>query len=60
MMNDQRKCIWDLDVIVAETHRVVFEEEVTLKEAIEMYSQEIYEDVIDTVNTTIQEVLGGE
>lgn len=60
-MNSVKKSgVWDLDVIISETHRVCFDSEVTIQEAMKMYMNDVYEDVIDIKNTQVQSVLGGE
>lgn len=54
------EAVWDLDVMVRATHRVCFEEPVTLAEAMVLYEEGKFEDVVDERDQTIVEVLGGE
>lgn len=42
-----KRDVWDLDVKVEARYRVCFDRSVTLEEAIEMFNDGEYEDVID-------------
>lgn len=55
----ERKSVWDLDVVINETHRVCFDEEVTLREAMDMYMDGVFEDVIDVTNSDLESVISG-
>jgi len=54
-----RKTVWDLSVIVYETHRASFEEALTREEAMEAYGQGEEMDLIDVRDTTVHEIYDG-
>lgn len=54
-----RKNFWTLYVEICETHKVSFDEELTLEEAKEAYLSGDFADVIDATDTEIVAVVDG-
>lgn len=58
-MSAEKKDMWSLEVIKVTNDKVVFEEPVTLDEAIELFMNEEYADVLDSEELYINGVSGG-
>ncbi len=58
-MSAEKKDMWSLEVIKVTNDKVVFEEPVTLDEAITLFMNEEYADVLDSEELYINGVSGG-
>lgn len=57
-MSQEKKDIWTIETVKTVLERVVFDEPVTADEAMALYAAEEYEDIIDSEDIGIGEVLG--